>query len=383
MGTKRVKSNGKVELRIVHKLLPKPYYTTHDSLQLAERYDEHVTRLLDQGVVPVELSTIGNPTKEEKSKTTSVSALLQAYTNDSTIAVAKSDLPVVRQLQSEVGHLRVAEVTTLWVSNWITAQKRSLKLAPSSIRKKVESLARAFDWWYSKEYGDDRPRNPLRDLRRGYSSYSAEDAKHAGVMKIDQERNRRLHPGEVESIEAAILGEKRPDRERPLRLEHAQSMLLLFRLIRVTGLRLREAYTLRWRNIDFKSRFIEVAPGKTGVGRSVPMTRQVHEWLTEYGPADPSQLVFPFWNEVEPLNRVTARLSQQFNVIFGYAKCVDLKEHDLRHEATCQWMSLRDASGNWLYRESEVMKITGHRTDRTFRRYLSLRATDLSDRLWQ
>ncbi len=50
------------------------------------------------------------------------------------------------------------------------------------------------------------------------------------------------------------------------------------------------------------------------------------------------------------LKKVTQRLSDRFASAFRYACCPDLHEHDLRHEATCRWLELRDANGQWMFR---------------------------------
>ena len=36
----------------------------------------------------------------------------------------------------------------------------------------------------------------------------------------------------------------------------------------------------------------------------------------------------------------------------------DFREHDLRHEATCRWVELRNATG-WVFSEIEVCRIMG------------------------
>jgi integrase len=74
-------------------------------------------------------------------------------------------------------------------------------------------------------------------------------------------------------------------------------------------------------------------------------------------------------------------LSQRFATLFDYAGVPDCTEHDLRHEATCRWVTLRDASGHWVFSETEVCKILGWSDTRMMLRYASLRGEDLSARL--
>jgi hypothetical protein len=48
------------------------------------------------------------------------------------------------------------------------------ELAPSTIRHRYGALARCFDWMVRK-HADIIAQNPLRLLKRGFSTYSEED----------------------------------------------------------------------------------------------------------------------------------------------------------------------------------------------------------------
>jgi integrase len=164
---------------------------------------------------------------------------------------------------------------------------------------------------------------------------------------------------------------------------------MLFRVIVHTGLRLREAYRLRLSDIKFPLRTIHVRTSKTEASRDIPTTRQLEGWLKDYvsrasGPKDGEDLIFPFWDGVnteESLDECTVRLSRRFGNLFLYAGCFGITEHDLRHEATCRWVEMRNADGSWKFRTEEVRKITGHKSESMFMRYLSLRGSDLAARM--
>jgi integrase len=367
MGTIRERKTGGFELRIVHKSLPRPYYTTHDTRDQAQAYDARIKAGLDAGTInPGALVAAKAPSSGEW-----ISVVLRAYLNSG--QPAPSDIPEVQRLQGQL-LLRMDKLTYGWVESWVKDLKAA-RLAPGTIRKRVECLARAVDWWNRREHElDSMPANPLRLLPRGYSAY-------ADRAVVDVERDRILHPGEHEAIVAAILGHKRADRQRALGGQDAEAFAVLFKLIASTGLRLREAFTLRWSQVRPALRTIHVAKSKTGKARDVPMTPAVADLLSPAGPD--SALVFPFWSgDASDLDKCTRRLSARFASAFAYAGCEDLTEHDLRHHATCEWMLMRDKEGRFLFRAEEVMRITGHRTERTFRRYLSLRGSDLAERLW-
>lgn len=391
MATIRERANGTFELRVTHPKLPRPYYSTHDDRQQAESYAKRLKDALDRGEVPPELQ------QTPRVRSIPASQMLRAYLNGAPIA--PSDRPMVEWLQENL-HVMVDGITVRWCDEWVLDMKRRENLAPGTIRKRVESLARAVDWWNKREHEVDRiPANPLRMLPRGYSSYKQEDIPEGAAddieRRIDMRRDRRLHDDEPARIEAVVLGEKRPGRQRPLEISQGperEDFLLLFRLIVHTGMRLREAYRLRVSDIRFHLRTIHVQTSKTGRSRDIPMTREVHDWLRahpllrdvdETKPSGSTQLVFPFWSgDDEDLAAATNRLSQAFRRVFAYAGCEDLTEHDLRHEATCRWMLMKGTDGQWLFRPEEVRRITGHVSVQQFERYLSLRGSDLAARLW-
>lgn len=370
-GTVRRRSNGTFELRITHRLLGKPYYSTHDSDADAKSYAEKLVAKLDRGELPAELAVVNEKTAPK----TKLSAVLAEYRRENR-GISSSDKPMVEFLERTLG-ISLQEVTVRWTDDWIREMQAS-RLAPGTIRKRVDSLGRAVDWYNRKHQRDVS--NPLRTLPKGYSSYGdVEDAPR------DEKRDRRLHPGEYEKIEAVILGRKREDRQRPLALPERDDYLLLFRLLVHSGMRLREAYTLRVVDLKVDLKTIHVRPGKTGRARDIPMTKDVQGWVlqTLSGRAhDVQATVFQLWDgDPKTLKPTTVRISAQLKRIFEYTGCDDLTSHDLRHEAVCRWMLMKDGEGRWLYRPEEVRRITGHQNVQQFERYLSLRGSDLAERL--
>lgn len=95
-------------------------------------------------------------------------------------------------------------------------------------------------------------------------------------------------------------------------------------------------------------------------------------------------LLFTFWSgEPADLKKTTARLSSRFSNLLAYAGHPELTEHDLRHEATCQWFELRDSAGQWVFRNEEIDRIMGWAPGSEMsKRYASFRAEDLAARLW-
>jgi integrase len=301
---------------------------------------------------------------------------------------SKTDVPVLDLLAKEVGKSRFGEVTTVWVDAWLRSMKIDQHLAPSTVRKRVGSLSRVIDFQLRKSQasGQPTPVNPLKLLPAGYSNTNAAERatlQAAGKeVKKDQARDRRLSTDELERIRAALAGEKRTDRERALTRDPEFS--LLFELILNSGLRLFEAYRLRVESVDIAGRFLRVDGSKGRGGavkpRTVPIVRDLVQPLKDAVEGRrPAELLFRFWDgSEEDRPRCTNRLSHRFGGLFAYANIQDFTEHDLRHEATCRWILMKNKDGAWAFTDAQIMKIMGWTSVTMMLRYASLRGEDLA-----
>lgn len=378
MATNIQPRGGKYQLRVSHKLLPKPFFFTFPTAADAENYRDALVALLERGVVPAEMLATKPKTEDDPMLT----VVIKDYCTGT--SVTDSDDELLALIRMEVVGVRVSGVTFKWAEEYV----RSLKspkhhLAPSTIRKRVGSLARVLDWYIKTVTPEGAtPRaNPLRMLTRGYSVYSKEDAKLV-TPKVDVKRDRRLNPDDCMRIDAALAGVKRPDRERPFTDDEAFG--LLYRVIVDTGLRLFEAYRLTAASFDFKTNIIKVdgSKGHRGVikPRVVPIKVVLREPLRAWC-AGRVGLIFPYWDgTTESRKKTQGRLTQRFAGLFSYAQVPDFTEHDLRHEAACRWFELRNDRG-WVFSEIEVCRIMGWTDTRMALRYASLRGEDLSSRL--
>jgi integrase len=386
MASVRKTPGGKFELTIRHKLLPKRVYLTFDSELEATQYGEQCDRLLKAGVVPAGL------VEDKPKRSETLTIILQAWINSG--KPARTEIEMLQRLRSYIGHLRLQDLTYKWAEGWVRDMKLIDNLAPGTIRKRIGAVSRCIDD-YLRQHPDVQVANPLRLLPRGSATYTAQEAERAVkldlVAKRDQVRDRRLQPGEYGRIIKALAGEKRADRERPLDLKEADALRMLFVLIYQSGVRLREAYTLRAGQLQMRARVLRIQSSKQWHGRvvfrEVPMRRELHGalehylGLREYAEGD---LLFPWWDGTpDDLPRATAKLSGQFRRLFEYAQCPGLTEHDLRHEATCQWFEMRAPDGGWMFRTEEIEKIMGWAPGSSMAaRYASFRAEDLAQRLW-
>ena len=390
MGSVRRTPSGSYELCIRNKKLlgDQRVYLTFPNEEAARTYNTQVERLLKAGIVPPGL------VQEAPNPGERLSIILQGWINSGEAAPTEVDVLIL--LRDELGAMRLPELTYTWAESWVRTMKLERNYAPGTIRKRIGALSRCLDA-YLRKHPDIQLGNPLRLLPRGAAAYNAKDAEEARKLgkapKEDVVRERRLHPGEFERIIRTLAGEKRPDRERPLDLKEADALRMLFLLVYYSGIRLREAYTLTTRQVRMRDRALDIRSSKQWYGRvkmrTVPMRPQLHAAFThylslrEFGPDEP---IFPWWNgtwDRDHLDYVTTKLSAQFGRIFEYAGCADLTEHDLRHEATCQWYELRGPDGQWLYREQEIPRIMGWSpSSKMPARYASFRAEDLAQRMY-
>jgi integrase len=372
----------KHQLRVTHKLLPRPFFHTFDTEPEARSYGQQLHALLARGIVPAELLAV----QASAAPNPLLVQLIRDYTKSAPIT--DSDEAQLGHMLAELAGVRASGVTFAWCDAYVRRLK-ARKLAPSTIRKRVGALARVIDWHLlvSTPPGQVPLANALRLLPTGYSAYSRAEVAELRLkpdeIPRDIKRDRRLAPGELQRIEAALAGEKREDRERALAPDPALAML--FRLILDTGLRLREAYRLRADQIDLQRGliFVEGTKGHRGAEkpRTVPLRPSLVSLLRKYLHGRVG-LIFPFWDGTPgDLKKATARLSARFAVLFAYAKVPDFTEHDLRHEATCRWVLLRDQAGRWVFSDVEICRIMGWASLDMMLTYASLRGEDLAARL--
>lgn len=389
MAKARQKPSGKWEIGLRHPSLPggRRYFTFETEAE-ANGYAQQWRALKLAGIeppaellrpAPVQSPTLGN--------------IVRAWASSGHAAPTQQS--ALGSLFSEVGLVRLNDATYAWLANYVQWLKADKNLAPGSVRHRVQALGRSIDE-YLRHHPELQYSNPVKLLPKGYSRYSDVDARlvvaKGGEPKADVVRERRLHPGEQERIVAALSGVERPDRQRGLLLPGGNALLTMFLLIVYSGLRLREAYTLTRGQVDMVGKVMRVQSSKQWRGkvawRDVPMRQEVHQALTVYLSTRsmlPTAHLFPFMSEegADDLKTVSQRLSARYRIAFEYAGCEDLREHDLRHEATCRWLELKDASGNPMFRLEEVNRIMGWSASSTMaQRYASFRGVDLAQRLW-
>ncbi|QIW89238.1 tyrosine-type recombinase/integrase [Pseudomonas phage 8P] len=353
-------------------VLDKPIYLTFDTEAEGDEYARKLEALLDRGIVPTEF--------KRETRIGTIADLVREYERNA--HPSPKDASALNVVVNTRGVTGLKAITAGWVDDWITEMKRVEKIAPATIRARVGALARCTDWGMRKGFLV-MPDHPLRTLPDGYAQYSKADIASAGVKREDVERDRRLEPGEYDKILAVIAAGVLARKQRPLTLEYPEAHRCLFVLAVESAMRLREMYTLTLDQVDLAKRTIFLEKTKNGDKRQVPLSTVAAALLREYMAARdlpdgvPADSLFPWWDgDARTLPKISDYLSKRFLDIFEQAGALDLRFHDLRHEAVSRLFERTNLS------ESQIMKISGHKSHRMMMRYANLRGSDLAAALW-
>lgn len=374
MAGKRQRPNGWEYVFKRAGVLDKPIYMTFASEEEGDAYAKRLDALLKRGIVPSE--------HKEPVRVVTIDDLVRLYLRDA--HPKPKDIAALGTIVKARGLNTLQGINAGWVDDWITEMKRIDKVAPATIRAKVGALARCTDWGMRKGFLM-MPDHPLRTLPDGYAQYTKTDEALAGVARADVERDRRLEHGEEARVLAVIAGGVLDRKVRPLTLEFSQALRCMFMLAVESAMRMREMYTLTLDQVDLKKRTIFLDKTKNGDKRQVPLSSVALEELKAYlaervVPDDhPDDALFPWWDgshEERDLSALSDYISKLFVGIFEQAKCTGLRFHDLRHEAVSRLFERTTLS------ESQIMKISGHKSHRMMMRYANLRGSDLAAKLW-
>ena len=129
----------KHQLRVKHKLLPKPFFFTFDTEAEAKTYGEQLEALLSRGIPPQEL--LAKPPVADDPLLIEV---IREYSKRAPIT--DSDSKLLGVVLTEMPGLRVSGVTFRWAEEYVRDRKIKDKLAPGTIRKRVGLLGRVLDW---------------------------------------------------------------------------------------------------------------------------------------------------------------------------------------------------------------------------------------------
>ncbi|WP_343806036.1 site-specific integrase [Paenochrobactrum glaciei] len=172
---------------------------------------------------------------------------------------------------------------------------------------------------------------------------------------INNARSRRLTPPEEQRLLAAC----------------DDGRVVCFRALIIvaieTGMRRGELLGLKWSDISHNRRVISLALTKNGTSREVPLSTRAYEALMSLHHTDSMDQSMPFGMTISAFEQSWRRILKRSGI-------VDLKFHDLRHEAVSRFFELG-------LNVMEVSTISGHKALSMLQRYTHLSADSLVSRL--
>lgn len=286
---------------------------------------------------------------------------------------SRMDSGTATKAPQPLGRIRLSELVDRYIEQ-VSPRKRGSEVEIARLRKMQRSAL--FDLPVSKlhpqaiaSFRDERleqvkPGTVRRELallrhiietaRRDWGMRIGENpARLVSLPIADDQRERRLEPGEFERLTAALTS-----------MRNTQ-VKTAFLLAIETGLRRGELLTLDWRYIDLDRRTAHIPVTKTGVARTIPLTEGAIEILAALA------------NRTGPVFSMSGNaLRLAWERLRAKAGVRDLRFHDLRHEAISRYCELGLSI-------PEVAAISGHRDPRMLLRYTHIRAETLAARMKQ
>ena len=209
------------------------------------------------------------------------------------------DYASMKHLKAAFGGRYLFQITPLMIEQY--KAKRQDEVAPATVNREVACLkhmfTKAMDWGYVKE-------NPAKRVRLA--------KEHPRIRFLTKEEIRRLLLAAEES-----------------KARHLSPILVM---ALDTAMRRGEIFNLRWEDLDFERRAIQVKKTKNDQPREVPMTDRLYETLWDWKKKSlDTEYVFANTN-----GKSISTVRTAFTVALRKAGIKDFRFHDLRHTAASQ-----------------------------------------------
>lgn len=247
--------------------------------------------------------------------------------------------------------------------------------APATVLRRLAVLSHVFSV-ARKEWGMESLSNPVEVVRKP----AANNARVRRVVTLQGavpdagvgDETRQMQDGELERVMAASSSALLPS---------------IIRLAVETAMRRGEIVGLRWEHIDLERRVAHLPATKNGSARDVPLSSRavaVLQGLRDGLDAKEQGQGAVFAVRADGVTRAFERAVQRARGRYE-VECqeagllprdgflVDLRFHDLRHEATSRLAE--------VFPMHELTKITGHRDPRMLMRYYHPKAEDLARKI--
>ncbi|MCL5060271.1 MAG: site-specific integrase [Candidatus Thermoplasmatota archaeon] len=269
--------------------------------------------------------------------------------------------PSLNVLDEKLGKLALSAITSKRVAAF-RDERTKAGLSASTVKKEINLLSKLIDL-AGKEWGIALAANPCAMVTRPTENNA---------------RDRRLQP----------------DEERYLLASCGGAVTRLARLALETAARLGELLALRWVDVDLGRR-VMLLRGIDGRGtkngdavRAVPLSSAAVSVFDELKdlPRSIDGRVFYQWKASDSFSKTWVRVVARARAAYlgdcaaagrepDGAFLVDLRFHDLRHEAVSRLFE------RGVFDSMEVASITGHKTIAMLKRYTHLRPEDLAKKL--
>ncbi|MEB8536430.1 site-specific integrase [Acidithiobacillus ferriphilus] len=289
-----------------------------------------------------------------------VTALLERYRKEILPEKKSRQGPesVIRILSaSELGKLSLAALTPEALAIYRDRRLKSISkktgrpTSSQTVRHEISLLSRAIahaikEWGIPIAHGNPCLQIKMPAQAKPRDRRLVDDEEERLLAACAESRNVWLRPVVVFAIETGM---------------RAGEMLEKWELNQESGNQEKKSFGLQWADVDLKRRTAHLTKTKNGEARTVPLSSSAVAVL-EALPRNLDGRVFGTTYE---------GIHQSFVRACKRADILDLRFHDLRHEATSR---LFEKSLNPM----QVAAITGHKTLQMLKRYTHLRAEDLA-----
>lgn len=270
---------------------------------------------------------------EDQLKTVTVGDLLLRYRREVMVDKRGADVEVYivdRCLCHCVASLSLARISSRDVTRYRDERLKTVK--GGTVHRELAVLRHCFEV-ARKDWGIPLKSNPVAEIT---------------MPALSKPRNRRPSAAELSALELTC------------------SHPLLWQIVTIaieTGMRRGEIVNMRWEDIDWDQGTLNIPVTKTGHPRTIPLTQTALETFEGLDRGDSK--VFPMTGNAVRL--AWERLKKKAGV-------VDLRFHDLRHEAVSRFFEMGLSV-------PEVALISGHRDLRMLHRYTHLKAETVGEKI--
>jgi integrase len=332
-----------------------PQSKTFETREAAEKWGRAIERELDQGLYI-------NRTTAEKN---TLGDVLARYLSEVVPGHKGSSVEIIRIkaiLRASIAKVAMIALSPAMLAEW--RDQRLQDVSPATVRRDLDIISAAINT-ARKDWGINVD-NPVLSMRR---------------PKPSKARNRRLVADEEKRLLDALENEERDDHGRLGSGTRNPWIKPLVQLAIETAMRRGELLSLRWEHIDLKQQTAHLPDTKNGEERTVPLSRMAVSIL-RHMPRDLNGQVFPTTEDAikKAFSRAMERARRTYveeckkNKVKPDVRLLDLRFHDLRHEATSR---IAEKLENIL----ELSAVTGHKDVRMLKRYYHPKASSLAKKL--